>query len=145
MYREDLALNNLQWLTCHKTQPNPTQLSQYSFSRPRPSLRVWDFVTLSLDISIQLFFFSFLFCRYYCSVNLYVICAVSHRCLSLLYFMQSSNPGTDRSTLSSILASPLFFTYIVCQCHISCVRPYASSLAFSSSDPFVWLPSWLRL
>ena len=22
MYKEDLALNNLQWLTCHKTQPN---------------------------------------------------------------------------------------------------------------------------
>ena len=25
MYKEDLALNNLQWLICHKTQPNPTQ------------------------------------------------------------------------------------------------------------------------
>ena len=23
MYKEDLALNNLQWLICHKTQPNP--------------------------------------------------------------------------------------------------------------------------
>ena len=22
MYNEDLALNNLQWLICHKTQPN---------------------------------------------------------------------------------------------------------------------------
>ena len=22
MYKEDLALNNLQWLTCHKTKPN---------------------------------------------------------------------------------------------------------------------------
>ena len=22
MYEEDLALNNLQWLICHKTQPN---------------------------------------------------------------------------------------------------------------------------
>ena len=22
MYQEDLALNNLQWLICHKTQPN---------------------------------------------------------------------------------------------------------------------------
>ena len=27
MYKEDLALNNLQWLICHKTQPNPTQLN----------------------------------------------------------------------------------------------------------------------
>ena len=24
MYKQDLALNNLQWLICHKTQPNPT-------------------------------------------------------------------------------------------------------------------------
>ena len=23
MYKEDLALSNLQWLMCHKTQPNP--------------------------------------------------------------------------------------------------------------------------
>ena len=23
MYKEDLALNNLQWLICHKTKPNP--------------------------------------------------------------------------------------------------------------------------
>ena len=22
MYKEDLALNNLQWLICHKTEPN---------------------------------------------------------------------------------------------------------------------------
>ena len=25
MYKEDLALNNLQWLICHKTQPNQIQ------------------------------------------------------------------------------------------------------------------------
>ena len=25
MYKEDLALNDLQWLICHKTQPNPTK------------------------------------------------------------------------------------------------------------------------
>ena len=24
MYKENLALNNLQWLICHKTQPNKT-------------------------------------------------------------------------------------------------------------------------
>ena len=27
MYKEDLALNNLQWLICHKTQPNQTTLT----------------------------------------------------------------------------------------------------------------------
>ena len=25
MYIEDLALNNLQWLVCHKTKPNQTK------------------------------------------------------------------------------------------------------------------------
>ena len=25
MFKEDLALNNLQWLICHKTQPNQTK------------------------------------------------------------------------------------------------------------------------
>ncbi len=25
MYEEDLALNNLQWLICHKTKPNQTK------------------------------------------------------------------------------------------------------------------------
>ena len=27
MYKENLALNNLQWLICHKTQPHPAQLA----------------------------------------------------------------------------------------------------------------------
>ena len=26
MYKQDLALNNPQWLTCHKIQPNQTKL-----------------------------------------------------------------------------------------------------------------------
>ena len=26
MYKENLALNNLQWLICHKTQPKPNPL-----------------------------------------------------------------------------------------------------------------------
>ena len=25
MYKQDLVLNNLQWLVCHKTQPNQTK------------------------------------------------------------------------------------------------------------------------
>ena len=27
-YKEDLALNNLQWLICHKTQLNQTEINQ---------------------------------------------------------------------------------------------------------------------
>ena len=26
MYKEDLSLNNLQWLICHKTQTKPNQM-----------------------------------------------------------------------------------------------------------------------
>ena len=28
MYKQDLALNNVQWLICHKTQPNHTKPNQ---------------------------------------------------------------------------------------------------------------------
>ena len=28
MYKEDLALNKLQWLICHKTQPNQTIITR---------------------------------------------------------------------------------------------------------------------
>ena len=31
MYEEDLALNNLQWLICHKTQPNQIINIQYIY------------------------------------------------------------------------------------------------------------------
>ncbi len=31
MYKEDLALNNLQWLICHKTQPNQMIYSIYMY------------------------------------------------------------------------------------------------------------------
>ncbi len=31
MYKEDLALNNLQWLICHKTQPNQTIYLTYMY------------------------------------------------------------------------------------------------------------------
>ena len=30
MYKEDLALNNQQWLICHKTQPNPTNFLDFT-------------------------------------------------------------------------------------------------------------------
>ena len=32
MYKEDLALNNLQWLICHKTKSNQTNLQYISLS-----------------------------------------------------------------------------------------------------------------
>ena len=29
MYKQDLALNDLQWLICHKTQPNQTNFHSF--------------------------------------------------------------------------------------------------------------------
>ena len=31
MYKEDLTLNNQQWLICHKTQPNQIKLNSENF------------------------------------------------------------------------------------------------------------------
>ena len=49
MYSEDLALNNLQWLICHKTQPNQTQGStltvplslKYSLGTPHETVNLF--------------------------------------------------------------------------------------------------------
>ena len=35
MYKQDLALNNLQWLICHKTQPNQTKSIMFTFGGAR--------------------------------------------------------------------------------------------------------------
>ena len=58
--------------------------------------------------------------------------------LSLLFFMQSSRPCIDSSwrCLECCWVHFLvFLTHIVCLCHLSDVRPYASTLV--SSGPFV--------
>ena len=70
---------------------------------------MWDFVILSLEISIQLFFFPFLFPGYCCSVDFYVTCtffSAHDKCL-LLFLMKSSSPCIDASTQSSMLTNPL--------------------------------------
>ncbi len=41
MYKEDLALNNLQELTCHKNQPNQTNSSKIRFRMGSPSNSQW--------------------------------------------------------------------------------------------------------
>ena len=46
---------------------------QVSLSLPRPSFLVWDFASFSLETSIELFFFPFLFSSYFYSVDPLVI------------------------------------------------------------------------
>ena len=38
MYKEDLALNNQQWLICNKTQPNPTKPNQFKLNQTKRAL-----------------------------------------------------------------------------------------------------------
>ena len=47
MYKEDLTLNNLQWLICHKTQSNPTKQNK----------------TKSLSFSLSLYIYLSLACK----------------------------------------------------------------------------------
>ena len=64
---------------------------------------------MSLEISIQLFFFPFLFSSYYCSADPCVVSVVSARYNQsfFLLFMWSSRRLIDISTLSWMLVSPL--------------------------------------
>ena len=39
MYKEDLALNNLQWLICHKTKPNHTKVDVHRLQKTRVEQR----------------------------------------------------------------------------------------------------------
>ena len=60
------------------------RMVKFNFSQNFPFLTlsrsscVWDFVSLSLEISIQLFFLQFLFPSYSCSVDFYVACAATN-------------------------------------------------------------------
>ena len=95
---------------------------------------MWYFVSLSLEISIKLLFFSFLFPSFYRSVNFYVVCAVSGRC--------------NKSFFALFLCS--FWVVVLLHPHyLQCSRvffllfltsirskDFASSLAFLSSGPF---------
>ena len=53
MYKDDFALNNLQWLMCHKTKPNKTKTIIYTFTQTNIFIFVqlvsdsWNMVTVS--------------------------------------------------------------------------------------------------
>ena len=49
MYKEDLALNNLQWLMCHKTQPKQIIYIQYICIK-----RIWHYITYNGWYAIKL-------------------------------------------------------------------------------------------
>ena len=91
-------------------------------------------------MSIQLFFFLFLFSDYFCSIDACVVCTVSGSCnqSSALFFMQSSNRCIDAWTVSSKLVSHLHssFLHIYSLRHLWDAKPYASSRVFLLSGAF---------
>ena len=58
MYKEDLALNNLQWLICHKTRPNQTNTTSI-YSNSSASFQKWLCIFLFLTIFSESFLFDF--------------------------------------------------------------------------------------
>ena len=98
---------------------------------------LWEFVSLTLEISIQLFFFSFLppsywsLCCLSCFWSLWLVSLWSFLCSLRIVSM---HPCCLRSRQVHFLI--LFLTYIVCLCHLSDVRPYAWLLVFLLSGPF---------
>ena len=99
---------------------------------------MWDFACLLLEISIQLFFFSFLFTSCYCSVNscvVYVVTGCWNLCsFSYLWVIVMMY---HRNLLCWQVIFLFFSTHIVCLYHFSDAKLDASSLVFLFSGSCV--------
>ena len=96
---------------------------------------MWDFVSSSLEISIQLSFFPFLFFSYCCSliITIRVMFLVDIISLFFVLLMQSLSCRIDASTLSSI--PPSFLDKYILS--VSSIGYKALSTAFLSYGPFI--------
>ena len=110
---------------------------------PRPSFLAWNFTFLSLEISMHLFFFTFLFSSYCCSVDPCIACVVSSWYNQSFFALFLCSLPVIVSIYRRyvqcwwIFFFLLFLTHIVCLYHHWNVRSYASLLVFLFSDPFV--------
>ena len=107
-------------------------------------LVVRNFICLSLEMSIQLFFLPiFLVIIVLLTLVLFMLSLDYIFRLPLGFFMNYSRLHTDELILSSTPATPLpsylfyFFTHITCLYNLWNVRPYASSWVFYLSWPFI--------
>ena len=101
----DRVLVTLLCAAIRRDSPSPIR-----FSFPCPCFFVWDFAYLSLEMSIQLFFFSFLFSARFCYIHTCVVDIVARGCNQFsfaLFLILSSSRLKDVLTLSVILVSPL--------------------------------------
>ena len=109
-----------------------------SHSLSCPSLLVWNLAYVSLEISIQLFFFLFLFSVYSCSADPCIVCVVSGRwnqSSAVLFYVvfESSWQCIDAFLLFFLL----FSTHVAWQNHLLDVWAYASLIVFLFSGPFI--------
>ena len=97
---------------------------------------MWEFICLLLEISVQLFFFPFLFLSYCCSVD---HCAVSGCChYKYLAFFMYPRVIVSIHPLWRVLFLLRFITHISCLCHLWDVMPYELLIVL-----FVcWLICW---
>ena len=83
---------------------------------PCPRFLVWDFVCLSLEISIQLFFLPFLLSGYYCLVDSRVVCIVSGQCnqyyFALLYEVFESLHRCINAIFHTGKSSSVYFRHL---------------------------------
>ena len=102
---------------------------------------MWDFTCLSFEISVELFFFPFLFSNHFCSVDACVAYIVYGRCnsssLALFYEVFLSLYRCIDVILNVGKSSYYFFTWHLQTVYFIFVRSYASSLVLLFSRPFV--------
>ena len=97
---------------------------------------MWDLASLSLKISIQLFFFPFLFPKFCCcSLCPYIVSTVISLFLALFNVVHPHNLQWRQ-----IIFLLPFLTHIVCLCHLSDVKPCALSSIFWSSGLYFFVP-----
>ena len=53
MYKQDLVLNNLQWLICHKTKPNQTTVVQHLYD-PSKTLQNFRLILIHMAAVLSL-------------------------------------------------------------------------------------------
>ena len=99
-----------------------------------PSRPVWYSTCLLLEISIQ-------FSSYCCSVDPCIVSAVSLRrnesFFVLFYLHYESSYWNFHAIIITSETSSFFFSWHNNRCHLSDLRPYASSLVFMISSSFV--------
>ena len=100
---------------------------------------------MSLKTSLVLFFFPLLFsgyCRYAGPRDVSIVSGGCNWSSSVLFYVVFESSYRCVNVVFKDLFLPLFLTYITCQRHLWDAMPYARSLVFLFSGPFVYVLLW---